>query len=68
MEEEVLVGDRYLGIGGGWEDLVVEVIFVAPDGKTGDVLLPDGEDVGVDFRNFRKISNVPLLAVESTSE
>ncbi|MEM4242442.1 MAG: hypothetical protein QXM31_00905 [Candidatus Woesearchaeota archaeon] len=56
MSDFIDVGDRLVGTGGGWENLVVEVIFVASDGKSGDIRLENGEDVGVSFVNFRKIT------------
>jgi hypothetical protein len=56
MKDFIDVGDRLVGTGGGWENLVVEVIFVAPNGKSGDILLENGEDAGVSFANFKKIT------------
>lgn len=55
MSDLIDVGDRLVGTGGGWENTFVDVIFVAPDGKSGDIKLENGEDVGVSFINFRKL-------------
>jgi len=55
MSDLIEVGDQLVGVGGGWEQTVVEVIFVAPDGKSGDIKLENGEDAGVSFVNFRKL-------------
>lgn len=69
MQSAIDVGDRLIGIDGGWHNEIVEVIFVAPAGNIGDVRLKNGEEAAVHFMHFRKHNQLtPELNSTACSE
>lgn len=56
------VGDKVIGISGGWEGVVGTIIFVAPSGNIGEIQFPEVTEQGVqttesgiDFRHIQKV-------------
>lgn len=62
MTTQFNVGDKVIGIAGGWEGVHGEITFVAPSGKIGDMRFPEvteqgvvTTETGIDFRHIRKV-------------
>jgi hypothetical protein len=56
MVTKIEVGDTLVGITETWLDTQAEVLFVAADGQSGDILIDDGEQIYVTFNHFQKLS------------